>query len=372
MPHGDRGEHVRLRGAHQTDGGGRTVLLVVRVQDEQLVERGDDDRVQVVLLRGDREGHAQEVLDVPEVVARVDEGVTDGLLVRVRRDRRKLREKADRREVTLLLVERVVAVLVERRQGADHRRQHRHRVGVAREALVETLDVLVQQGVLRDLVLEDGELVDRGQLAVDQQGGHLKEGGALGQLLDRVAAVAEDALLTVEIGDGGFIGGGISISAVQRHQTGLGAELPDVEALVADGAVDHRVGVLAVAVPQYYRVVAHVIPHRRCASSSRCPDCLYHPPFGAGECTRGRPLGLLAALSAANLFILPGSPSFRKCRVTFPTRLIDHFLRGAGGWGGVRPAPAGPTGGLSPGAACRRGGGPGPYSGGRMETVRTA
>lgn len=305
MPHGDRREHVRLRRAHQAHGGGRTVLLVVGVQDEQLVERGDDDRVELVVLRGDREGHAQEVLDVPEVVARVDEGVTDRLLVGVRRDRRKLGEKADRRKVTLLLVERVVAVLVERRQGTDHRRQHRHRVRVAREALEEALDVLVQQGVLRDLVLEGGELVHVRQLTVDQQRGHLKEGGALGQLLDRVAAVPEDALLTVEVGDRGFIRGGVAVPAVQRHQPGLGAELPDVEALVADGAVDHRVGVLAIAVPQYYRVVAHVIPHRRCASSSRCPDCLYHPPFGPGECTRGRPLGLLAALSAANLLILP-------------------------------------------------------------------
>lgn len=299
---------------------------MVRVQDEQLVQRGDDDRVELVLLGGDREGHAQEVLDVPEVVARVDEGVTDRLLVGVRRDRRKLGEQPDRGEVALLLVERVVAVLVEGRQRRDDRGQHRHRVGVAREAPVEVLDVLVQQGVLRDFVLEGGELVDVRKLTVDQQVRHLKEGGTLGQLLDRVAAVPKDALLTVEIGDRGFIGGGIAVPAVQRHQTGLGAELADVEALVADGAVDHRVGVLAIAVPQYYRVVAHVIPHRRCASSSRCPDCLYHPPFGPGECTRGRPLGLSAALSAANLLILPRSSRNWKCSVTFVTHLIDHFL----------------------------------------------
>lgn len=311
MPSGDRGEHVRLRGADQTHGGGRAVLLVVRVQDQQLVERVDDDRVQVVLLRRDREGHAQEVLDVPEVVTRVDERVTDRLLVRVRRDRRQLGEQPDRGEVTLLLVERVVAVLVEGGQRGDHRGQHRHRVGVPREAAEEVLDVLVDQRVLRDLVLEGRQLVDLGQLAVDQQVRHLKEGGALGQLLDGVTAVPQNPLLTVEVGDRGFIGGGVAVSAVQGDQTGLGSEFPDVEALVADGALDHRVGVFTVRVPQYYRVVAHVIPHRRSASSSRCPDCLYHPPFGSGECTRGRPLGQSAALSAANLHILPPSPRFR-------------------------------------------------------------
>ncbi|EKX66764.1 hypothetical protein STRIP9103_03230, partial [Streptomyces ipomoeae 91-03] len=321
----DRGEHVRLRGADQADRGGRTVLLVVRVQDEQLVEGGDDDRVELVLLRGDREGHAQEVLDVTEVVARVDERVADRLLVRVRRDRRKLGEQADRGEIALPLVERVVAVLVERRQGADHGGQHRHRVGVPGEAPVEVLDILVQQRVLGDVVLEAGELVDGRQLAVDQQVGDLQEGGALGQLLDRVAAVAEDARLAVQIRDGGFIGGGVPVTAVQGDQTGMGPELPDVEALVADGAVDHRVGVLAVAVPQYYRVVAHVFPHRRSASSSRCPDCLYLPPIGSGECTRGRPSGPSAALSAANLLILPLPSDIWKGCVTFPTRLIDQI-----------------------------------------------
>ncbi|MGX1369881.1 hypothetical protein RKD19_005240 [Streptomyces canus] len=129
----------------------------------------------------------------------------------------------------------------------------------------------MQQGVLRDVVLEHRELVDGRKLTVDQEVGDLQERGALGQLLDRVAAVPEDAGLAVEVGDGGFIGGGVAVAAVQGDQTGLGAELPDVEALVADGAVDHRVGVLAIAVPHYYRVVAHVIPHRRCASSSRLP-----------------------------------------------------------------------------------------------------
>ncbi|ALM41574.1 hypothetical protein SFR_4959 [Streptomyces sp. FR-008] len=33
----------------------------------------------------------------------------------------------------------------------------------------------------------------------------------------------------------------------------------------------------------------------------------------------------MAALSAANLFILPLSPRFRKGCVTYPTDLIDHF-----------------------------------------------
>ena len=44
--------------------------------------------------------------------------------------------------------------------------------------------------------------VGGGELAVDEQVGDLEVGRLLGQLLDRVAAVAQDAGLAVELGDG--------------------------------------------------------------------------------------------------------------------------------------------------------------------------
>ena len=62
---GDRGEQVRLRGADQAHRGRRAVLLVVRVQDEQQVERlrPGPGRPRS-RLGGDAERHPQEVLDV--------------------------------------------------------------------------------------------------------------------------------------------------------------------------------------------------------------------------------------------------------------------------------------------------------------------
>ena len=46
------------------------------------------------------------------------------------------------------------------------------------------------------------QLAGVGQVALDQQPGHLQEAGPLGQLLDWVAAVAQDPLLAVDVGDG--------------------------------------------------------------------------------------------------------------------------------------------------------------------------
>ena len=149
-----RREQVGVAGADQPDGRGRAVLLVVGVQHEQHVQHPGEDRVDLV--RGGRhpERHAQEVLDVPEGVVRVQQRLPDRRLVRVRSDRGQLGQQPDGGHVDLLVVERVQAVLVERRQRADRRGQHRHRVRVAREAVEEPAHLLAQQGVYLDPLAE--------------------------------------------------------------------------------------------------------------------------------------------------------------------------------------------------------------------------
>jgi hypothetical protein len=57
----ERAERIRLRRADHPHGGRRAVLLVVRVQDEQDVQRALEHRVGAVLLHADPEQHVQEV-----------------------------------------------------------------------------------------------------------------------------------------------------------------------------------------------------------------------------------------------------------------------------------------------------------------------
>ena len=91
-------------------------------------------------------------------------------------------------------VEDVLGIEVEGRQSGDGRHQHPHRVGVVVEALEESLAyVLVDEGVEGHLALPGIELFGGRQVAVQEQVRHLEVGGLLGQLLDRVAPVAEDA-----------------------------------------------------------------------------------------------------------------------------------------------------------------------------------
>src|SRR5690606_12309176 len=143
------------------------------------------------------------------------------LLVRVRGDRGYLGQQPDGGDLHLLRVERVEAVLVEGGQRADRRRQDGHRVGLPGEPVEEPPQVLVQHGVDPDLVREVGQLRGGRQFAVDEQVRDLQEGRVLGQLLDRVAAVAQDARVTVDESDLRGAAGRVDEPRVERYVPGL-------------------------------------------------------------------------------------------------------------------------------------------------------
>src|SRR5665809_21634 len=86
---------------------------------------------------------------------------------------------------------------------------------------------------------------------MDEQVGHLEEGGLLGELLDRVAAVLEDPLLAVDEGDRTATGGGVDEAGVVDREArvvlalrldlsqirGLDAAVGDRDVVLLSGAV---------------------------------------------------------------------------------------------------------------------------------------
>ena len=132
---------------------------MIRVQQQQLIQRLGQDRVDLVGLSRHAERHAHEVVDVTQRVVRVKIGLAGRLLVSVGRDCRDLGQQADRRDLHLTGIERIQRVLIERREGGNRRREHRHRMRIAREAVEEAAQVLVQHRVHANLRLEVRELI---------------------------------------------------------------------------------------------------------------------------------------------------------------------------------------------------------------------
>ncbi len=183
----------------------------------------DEIRIDLVRLAGDREHHLQEVLAVGHVVARINERLSDGFLVAHRGNRRQLGHQPMDRNFDLVRIVRVERVLVESAQRPDDGTEDRHRMGVAREAVVERPHVFVQDRVPPQRLTELTELLGRWQLAVDQQVARFDEVALLGDDFYRIAAIAKDAPVAVEKGDGAGAGSGVAVALVQGDIARLAA-----------------------------------------------------------------------------------------------------------------------------------------------------
>ena len=118
-------------------------------------------------------------------------------------------------------IEDLLGVAIESGQRADGADEDPHRVRVVLEPFHQLLDVLVQQRVLRDGVDPGAQLGLGGQLAEQDQVRHFEVVAVLRQLLDGVAAVAQNPLVAVDVGDGAAARGGVQECRVVGHQAGV-------------------------------------------------------------------------------------------------------------------------------------------------------
>src|SRR5262245_52061227 len=102
-------------------------------------------------------------------------------------------------------------------------------MGVASKALIEPAHLLVHHGVMGDTIVEVGLLGGSGKLAVEQEVAGLEKVAVLGQLLDRVSAIEQDALVAVDIGDLGLAASRRGVAGIIGEHSGLGVEFADVD-----------------------------------------------------------------------------------------------------------------------------------------------
>jgi hypothetical protein len=255
---GNAGERIGATGAGDAHRRGRGILLVVGVQDEQPIQRLGQHRADFVLLARRGEHHVEEVLGVVHGVARIDERLALRILVGVGGDGRHLGDQPVRRNQPVLGLREVHVVVIEGRQRPHHAAHDRHRMGISAETAEEELHLFVQHGVVGDRVFELFLLLGVRQFAVDDQIGHFQEVRMLGQLLDGIAPVFQDAGFTVDIGDGRGAASGRTVARIVGEQAGVGVELADVDDLGADRSLEDGIGEpLPVAVVDHrHRVLA--------------------------------------------------------------------------------------------------------------------
>ena len=150
----DGRKRIGTGGRAQTYGRGGRILLVIRVQNEDAIQCPNQHFVDPVLFGWDGEHHAHEISRVAQVIARVDQRLTHGVLVGHRCEGRQLGNQADCGNLALLFVVQIDRIRVERRHTAHQTRHHRHRMRIATEATQEKLHLLVNHGVVGDAAHE--------------------------------------------------------------------------------------------------------------------------------------------------------------------------------------------------------------------------
>ena len=129
------------------------------------------------------------------------------------------------------------------RQRRDHRGEHRHRRSARGETFQNFLHLGFDHGVLPQAQTELLALGRGRELAVDDEVRGLNKIAVVRQLLDRVTAVAEDAIVAVEEGDLALARAGVAVTLVVGDVAGGGTERARIDRFLAFGADNHGQGV---------------------------------------------------------------------------------------------------------------------------------
>jgi hypothetical protein len=222
------------------------------------------------------------------------------------RQRRQLADQPARLQPARFEVHDFLGVGIKRRHRADRSHQHPHRMSVVAEALHEGLEILMHHRVSLDVLFPGAEMMRVGQLALDHQVGDLEVVAVLGQVFDRIAAVAQDAFFAVDEGHLAPARSGVGEGRIIRHQAKiLGAGLDVAEPGGADHAalLDRNLVLFSGAVVGHgERVVSHgpflpsretslrsaVLPDRPFKTSPRINIYTVKRPSAAAAAHRGR------------------------------------------------------------------------------------
>src|SRR5699024_1314375 len=132
-------------------------------------------------------------------------------------------------------------------------------------AVEELHQRLIEHGVIGDGLHELVVLCLIGQFYVQQQIGDLQERRFFGKLLDGVAAIGEQAVFAVDVGDVGAAAAGGGEGRVEREHALLRAQIADINGARAGGTFDNRqLCAGALRVGQLENVLCHKYKLRLC------------------------------------------------------------------------------------------------------------
>ena len=172
---------------------------MIGMEDENLIHRLFNERINNIFFGGHTKGHPQKVSGIAEVILGINEGLTKRIFIRCRSNCGHFRDQAMRSNHPLMGISDISRIVIESRKRANNAAHDRHWMRIAAETPIKLHKLFMQHRVARDGVREFIKRRFVGQFAVQQQVGDLHKARLLGQLTNWVTTVEQNAFVAVNI-----------------------------------------------------------------------------------------------------------------------------------------------------------------------------
>ncbi len=214
---------------------------MIGMQDQDLVHRLLDNRIEDVLFGRDSKQHLQEISGIGEIVARIGGGLFNGVLVAHGGDSGHFRQQPRGGQRPVLRIFHVQNIMIERRQRPHQSTHQRHRVRIAAKAAAHAGYLLVHQGMAGDGLAKRliAGLIRR--VAPQHDVRHLEKITLASQLIHWIAAVQQHAVFRIDPRDRRLASGGVGEAGVVAAESGV-IQLAYVDSHMAPGSRHLRQG----------------------------------------------------------------------------------------------------------------------------------
>ncbi len=214
---------------------------MIGMQDQDLVHRLLDNRIEDVLFGRDSKQHLQEISGIGEIVTRIGGGLFNGVLVAHGGDSGHFRQQPRGGQRPVLRIFHIQDIMIKRRQRPHQGAHQSHRVRIATKAAAHAGYLLMDQSMAGDGLAKGliAGLIRR--VTVQHDVGHLEKIALASQLIHRIAAVQQHAVFRIDPRDRRLASGGVGEAGVVAAESGV-IQLAYVDSHMAPGSRHLRQG----------------------------------------------------------------------------------------------------------------------------------
>jgi len=214
---GHRCIRVSVAGANHTHGGRTTILFMISMKNKKHIKGSLQNRIGLIPNLCHFVQHVQKITSVAQFVIRINIGQTTAVSIREGCYRRHFGDKALNLLQSDLFVMNLTTLGIESGHCCHGCNKHAHGMGIIAEGMHEMFNALMHKSMMCYIMFPRLILLLSGQFTKKNEVGDLKKVWIFSQLFNGITTIAQDPLITINIGNGAFRGRRILKGRIIAH-----------------------------------------------------------------------------------------------------------------------------------------------------------